>query len=61
MTGHLTDIPYTELHRIHQQAKIGLLWAPRNNHEDLYRSMDDLETRARREKVRRKVEREGPA
>lgn len=60
MTGDITEIPYDELERLHEQAKIGLTWALSNGEESLYRGLDDLETRTRREKVRRMAQREGP-
>ncbi len=61
MTCDLTQIPYQELDRIHEQTKIGLTWALSNADEGLYRGLDDLEQRARREKVRRMRRRGGPA
>lgn len=60
MTGELTEIPFNEPDRTHRQAKTGLLFALRTDDEDLYRSMQDLEVRTRREKIRRQQARDGP-
>jgi len=59
MTGDLTKIPHHELDRVHELAKVGLTWALRGGSERVYRGMEDLEERARLEKVRRQREREG--
>ena len=58
MTGDLREIPWSELDRNHEQARVCLREAFRRGDEEGYRRADRFETKCRHEKVRRAQVRE---
>lgn len=58
MTGSMESIPYHELDRHHEQARIWLTDALRRGDARSYRKAERLEERCRMEKVRRARERQ---
>lgn len=53
----LTNLTYDKLDRHHEQAKQARFDAVLRNDEDAYRAADSLETKTRREKIRRAIAR----
>lgn len=51
------DLPYYELDRLHRQARTGLRQSLDMGNEPAYRHAQALERKARREKIRRAMER----